>query len=473
MVKLFPESNVTLRILVLTAVAVVFVAGCFFVDNPSPTPTPPPKCGNLCSYEFWESATLRDVEMELAAGADVNGAKGSNFNSPLHQAIEHNGNAAIIKLLLEQGADPDASGYVIEVGHHGGDDWWESPRTPLQLAAEQQYERHGIIQTLLEHGADPNPSTELEFRYSKGEESPLYYAARLWTDEDKAVIKLLLEHGADANAKSSTAGNYGVTPFHRAMYEADPIFIELFLDYGADIHARTNHENYGLGGRYATPLHVAADASRNPDAIATLLEHGADAKAKNAVGETPLHLASSDRLYFESLGYSPAIDQRNLEVAKLLLDHSADVNAKDDDDRTPLHSATEHSASHKLVALLLDHGADVNAKDEGGVTPLHWAAKCSSGPEVVALLLEYGAEVNAKTVASGFYRKSEQTPLHSSVEPPLLTCVDYEWQPNAQVISLLIEKGGDLNATNESGMTPCQFAEVYEAPSEIRHLLCR
>ena len=82
-----------------------------------------------------------------------------------------------------------------------------------------------------------------------------------------------------------------------------------------------------------------------------LLSEGANVRARNRWGNTPLHSA------------------RNTEVAELLIASGADVNAKDKQDRTPLHRAASLGRT-KVAELLIARGAVVDAKDKDGKTPL-------------------------------------------------------------------------------------------------------
>ena len=326
-------TNLTPAVIVVIA---LFVTSCM--------PNYPPECGRLCRPDFWESASITDVEAELEDGADLNGSKSTGFNSPLHLAIEYNVGAEVIALMLKHGADPNASGHkliypILQVNAV------ESPRTPLQLAIDRHKrppDNVDIVRLLLEHNADPNPPTD----YDSWDDSPLHYAAGQWNALDAAFVALLLEYGADPNAGSSD----NETPLHRAAYDGDPAVIALLLEHGADVDARDRYE--------AIPLHTAA---KNPDPGVLELLIGADIITKDSFGDIPLHEA--------------ATWNRNPEIFGVLLDHGADVNTKNKNGVTPLHNAADNSGGYpsdlEVVLPLLNHGADVNARDREGNTPLH------------------------------------------------------------------------------------------------------
>jgi len=107
-------------------------------------------------------------------------------------------------------------------------------------------------------------------------------------------------------------------------------------------------------------------ATGHPRWCKILLAHGADVKAKNNNGWTPLRYAA---------------ESGSGEVVKLLLAKGADVNAKDCYGATPLH-VTAWNSRGEVAKLLLANGADVNAKNSYGTTPLHWG----SSAEIVKIL---------------------------------------------------------------------------------------
>ena len=167
------------------------------------------------------------------------------------------------------------------------------------------------------------------------------------------------------------------------------------------------------------------DAVRRNDVekVRTLLSDGADVKAKNQLGDTPLHAAAEGNAK---------------EAAELLLSKEADVNAVNNDGMTPMHLAAGSDAVDVAVALLAN-GADVNAKAKSASTPLHMAAFFNS-LSVAELLLANGADVNVKA-------GNGRTPLHLAA-----------FRGAADVVPLLLAKGADINARDQNAFTPLALA---------------
>lgn len=111
--------------------------------------------------------------------------------------------------------------------------------------------------------------------------------------------------------------------------------------------------------------------------LRSLLEGGgADPSARSDDGETPLHVAC----FF---GHK--------EVVRLLLDHGADASAKNRD-VTPLHPC--QAGDFEVVELLMGR-ACVSVQDRHNRTPLHWAC-FGNHIEVVQCLVDQGARVHAQ-----------------------------------------------------------------------------
>ncbi len=114
------------------------------------------------------------VRALLEYGADAN-ARGLDGRAALHYAAQ-SGNLDLIAILLEYGADANA---VDEAGN-----------TPLvAVLRSKPKQRPAAITALLAGGADPN--------VRMGSETPLHKVAR---DNDRSLAKLLLAHGANVAA---------------------------------------------------------------------------------------------------------------------------------------------------------------------------------------------------------------------------------------------------------------------------------
>lgn len=210
----------------------------------------------------------------------------------LHLAVRL-GHEPIVSLLLRHGAEADA---LDNIG-----------RSPLHLACIHGHPAVAI--TLLEHGADISIKFTDESRY---EHFALSFAARMGHAE---VLRVLIRYGADVNK----AGSRGLTALHYAAVRNQSQSIEVLVDTGIDIEARVC--DHGGGG---TALHASA-VMRCYDATLCLLRRGANVRAQNAFGYTPLHGVARQ-----------ARKDGAVEVADLLLKWGGDETAVDHEGNTPL-----------------------------------------------------------------------------------------------------------------------------------------
>ncbi len=184
--------------------------------------------------------------------------------------------------------------------------------------------------------------------------------------------------------------------------------------------------------------------------------------ARNQVGQALLHVA---------------VFHGQEETVELLMERGADVKATDSVGRTPLHQAALRCRSFGMADMLLSRDADLNAKDKYGNTPLFLAAEriqtsfwydCltsflySKGAALdifTASILNKGQEVAAMlkagpTLASarqkGGYFPDDSTPLHHAL------C-----HGNVPVVQVLLEHGADPNARDSQGRTPIYLATRY------------
>ncbi|MDE2686611.1 MAG: ankyrin repeat domain-containing protein [Chloroflexota bacterium] len=262
---------------------------------------------------------------------------------------------------------------------------------------------------------------------------PLHQAVDHATDVD--AIRVLLIRGARVDAKTRLIGQQ--TPLHwtvnRSEYQIRGEIMKLLLEHGANVEARDEYGN--------TPLHSVGflnienlEERGHPSFVEILLNYGADIHARNDNGDTPLHRA-----------HKP-------EIAKALLNYGANVNERNEEGLTPLHRK-----GAEITLLLLDYGADIEAQAYwSGLTPLHYAV-IRRDLTAAEALLDSGANINAIDDIG-------QTALHHAVGP--------EHEPELAIVELLLKRGIDRDARDESGNTPCLLSKAWHENAELHRLLC-
>jgi hypothetical protein len=150
-------------------------------------------------------------------------------------------------------------------------------------------------------------------------------------------------------------------PFQVPLYHAA---LFGFYDIAERIISKHPRDVNGMGGYHSTPLHGAL-AKGHLDIALLLLKHGANAKAPDWRGLTPLCAAS---------GYVYT------EVVQALLDRGAGPDEEcrysysDEDDATPLCMASRKGRP-EVAQTLLQHRARVDHRNAEGRTPLHIASE--------------------------------------------------------------------------------------------------
>ncbi|XP_069704660.1 putative leucine-rich repeat-containing protein DDB_G0290503 [Periplaneta americana] len=108
----------------------------------------------------------------------------------------------------------------------------------------------------------------------------------------------------------------------------------------------------------------------------TLLLLGTNVSARDAMLNTPLHLAA----YY---GHT--------DVVRLLINGGAEIDTRKSNGYTPLHLAVSSDSAADMVRLLIAHGADLEAEDDDMRTPLLWATGQSNSLPAVQTLISLGA----------------------------------------------------------------------------------
>ena len=359
---------------------------------------------------------LETVKALLAAGAKANAANRYGV-TPLHEAATI-GSAPILSALLRAGATADAV--------------YGEGETALMLAA-----RSGNVESvklLLEANADANAAEKF-----RGQTALMLAAS----ENHAPVVKALLAAGARPNTRS-----------------VEYTFQKLTGGAGGIIHDRPQ------GG--VTALMLAARQGAL-EAGAALVAGGADmAMEEPQYGFTALQTAIFNGHY---------------AFAKLLIEKGAPVNdgslyivvemrnlAKYTNRPNPPDS--ENGVSHLDVAkLLIDTGADVNARYTKTIPPRQAQGNINVAPGSTALyravraidlasvklLVDAGANPSlALTDGSTALMAAAGLGAPRGGDEEVTEAGDRN--DPVDVMKVLVEKGADVNAVNDLGMTPMHYA---------------
>ncbi|MEE2637544.1 MAG: ankyrin repeat domain-containing protein [Acidobacteriota bacterium] len=308
---------------------------------------------------------LELIDTLIAAGVDVN-QTGADGTHALPYAIVSGQDRAALRL-LDRGADPN--------GTLGG-------VTALHAAA----------------GDVANWLGEWARRHGQERFSSVYGRSRLTPSRRLPLVNALLARGADPNAR--------ITPWAMFMnyigYPTKGAF-EPFACGTGDLRGATPLwvAAYGSNGGASAQMGFGGLFSSQPvsgaDIIRALLAAGADQHLTTADGTTPFMVAAG----LGRATYTPR-EPRALrapsaeEAVAVLLEAGANLNAVNEADFTALHGAAMRGLN-EVVEYLVAKGADINARDFRGRTAYRMAEgskqsfQFQSWPETAALLASLGA----------------------------------------------------------------------------------
>ena len=441
--------------------------------------------------------TPEQVQKLIDAGAVINPSKSKI--PPLSMAAETNPDPGVVRVLLNAGANIEASIF--------------GTRTPLCSAAASNNSLE-VIRTLVESGANQNAKDEfglgvlhLAARYNTPEIisylldkglsvtkkdssglTPLYYALKY---NNKKAVDIILE-AANSNSSATRKNPYieiynqilkgtfnidnlraakvkfnstkdGCSILHfAARYASDDKLIEMLVDSKAKINVKDDD-----GG---TPLLWATRHNPNPQVIATIIKANADiekgddfstpisnAVCFNNAAVVKLLIDAGVKLTPDNVEYNPtflfraARLNKDPEVIKVLINAGLDINATNNNGETALHTAAAWSTPSVINALIAG-GADIFVQDNHGGTPVMNAVSNNNDPKVIKAFLDAGYDVNKKE-AFGL------TLLHIASR-----------NKNPDIVSLLLDSGAQINVKDQRGNTPLFYSDM-NTNKEIKNRL--
>jgi ankyrin repeat protein len=267
-------------------------------------------------------------------------------NRPVEKAIAlaASGNEGEIAKAISVGVDVDANG----VGGYNA----------LTIACF--YGHIPVIKKLLAAGANPNLTTDLDGTFRRGMTPLMVAASSFFAVNRDRVIRLLLDGGAQIEQRSLD----GKTALAYAVLSASGYgdAVATLLQAGADPN---------LADRYGNTLLMTLAANGNQAILGLLLQAGADTS-----GIPDIQLIQSARV-------------GDLQRTKTLIAAGANPSA----DRSAALNAATTAGQTETVALLLAAGANPNAIDISGSHPLASAAYAGY-LEIFQMLIAAGANPN-------------------------------------------------------------------------------
>ncbi len=324
---------------------------------------------------------VQTAELLLEHGANANAfhvQKDDSFKrklSALYGTVGIAGNAAVAKVLLEAGADPN-----------DGESLYHAAELPS----------HECLDLLYQYGVNLNATPAL---------------FRKLDFDDYFGVKWFMEHGADPNR---TLGDHGTSLHWAVIRGRSPSTIELLIQFGAEVNASRpdGKTPYMLAVRYgradlADILRIHG-AFTDIDRIDSLI--GAYATANKA---EVLKIIKDEPVALSTLTYNDRImllefaELNKAESVNLMLETGFDRSVKKEEG-TALHIAGWFGHI-ETVRVLTSHGASLSKRNEYGGTPLdstvHGSIHCphrrrGTHAAVVEALIKAGAAVPEKASGS-------------------------------------------------------------------------
>ncbi|XP_058140480.1 protein TANC2 isoform X6 [Dasypus novemcinctus] len=368
----------------------------------------------LASLRNLYTPNIKVSRLLILGGANINYRTEVLNNAPILCVQSHLGYTEMVALLLEFGANVDASS--------------ESGLTPLGYAAAAGY--LSIVVLLCKKRAKVD-------HLDKNGQCALVHAALRGHLE---VVKFLIQ--CDWTMAGQQQGVFKKShAIQQALIAAASMGYTEIVSYLLDLPEKDEEEVEraqinSFDSLWGETALTAAAGRGKLEVCRLLLEQGAAVAQPNRRGAVPLF---------------STVRQGHWQIVDLLLTHGADVNMADKQGRTPLMMAA--SEGHlDTVDFLLAQGASIALMDKEGLTALSWA--CLKGHlSVVRSLVDNGA-------ATDHADKNGRTPLDLAA-----------FYGDAEVVQFLVDHGAMIEHVDYSGMRPLDRAVGCRNTSVVVTLL--
>jgi ankyrin repeat protein len=392
--------------------------------------------------EFLDAVQKRDVtkfQSLLSKGANINAKEPVNGHFALQYAITLP-DAGLVKLLLDKGADVNASDRngntaLLDATRESGPEYAIIARLLIDRGADIHANHDAsifaavreadpsVVQLLLKKGAPVNA-----IETAKDGDTVLMSAAGGASVES---LQILLDAGADVksvNQKGETVLMKASTMDHRYTVETRLPMIELLLEKGAEINARDKSGRTALLHAVFQQMTERGGVISHPEVVQLLLDRGADVKVKDKNGDSAL-------IVTVGVWHGP------IEIVQLLLARGIDVDAQNDKGISALMVAADEG-SKEVVQLLAGKSSNLNLKDVEGWTALDHAIE-KGHPDLARLLLSKGAS------ARNTYKNDTEV-LTAAKDSALLRATMYN---RLDEVEELLAQGANANARDRRGHT--------------------
>ena len=382
---------------------------------------------------------IDSVNFLLKKGVDPNCIKDKYGNSLLGMVLWLYPNEAVVKVLVENGADPNKE------SRYG--------KTSLHYACDslgQSIINTKIIEFLLERKANPNKKDSLN-------ETPLELARK--NKYSKEIIELLEKRSLE------------IIDLEEKMFleskkeNASAEILSQLLDEGVDINKKDNEGKNIL-------YYLLSQKKSNLAVMIFLLDKKIKISNKDIAENLLIFLCreGADQKYIKiCLAYEISADDKALalcwvcfredasvERVKCLLDDEVDLNWADPSGMTALHCACNTKKPNvEVVRLLLAQGANPNKKGKLNHTPLELAYENKNCSEEIVKLLE------KKSLELKLIKKAKESFFSEC----------YKKDAKVEVLQNLLRQGVDINEKYNDEITALQIACENTSTLEVVQFL--